>query len=662
MAPSPIRQLLAWSLPSVAVLLSYLWYKKRRIGAPSDTGGSKPIEEEEYVEKHVGPAEGSELLDLSIPRENSILHQNSPVTTPTKFNRSLSGVDTAPIDIVYPRDLKSSKSSPVIISDEDLDLEIEKIKSMKTQYNSPNKISSTPSGTSSPVKSAANSPSPIANPDSATQPIEILESSEEVSKPAEVTPIKKEPFEHCVVVTKSGEKAGKTNELIQNSTPKRGKGKKKQAKASKMMAQSGIINVEQELTVLKISIDKEKAMKNSAVKAEKKQSEDAQECVSPHKIHRKNSGRDSANHSPSDVMLASPSLSSMSDNHSEGSSDSGKGGSDLATPPPSRTPQLTNNSTVSVTYDFVISQHLVGKLIGKQGCFVQHVKDKSNARVFVNRHPTNNRLKLCTIEGTRTEIDNALKMIREKFPLKKYLEVTLEQVHLTPVIPTVSLIPDYLYLKLIEGINNDTILSYMVTPSHLFMQQPTHPTFPSLSQLTGYMNMCYSKQESPLLPYPIPENTVCSAFSMDSWCRVMVLSSDEETDSSYVKFLDYGGYGHVDNNNLRQIRQDFMLLPFQAAECILANVKSKREDGSWPDAAYSFVAEITKGSVIYTQVADYTSDGIPLVLCYVVPNHTELVFLNRRLVDAGFAEWIASEEDTEPTHLQPNEEEPIEVL
>lgn len=53
----------------------------------------------------------------------------------------------------------------------------------------------------------------------------------------------------------------------------------------------------------------------------------------------------------------------------------------------------------------------------------------------------------------------------------------------------------------------------------------------------------------------------------------MVLSSNTETNTSYVSFLDYGGYAYVENNNLRQIRGDFMLLPFQAAECLLANIR-----------------------------------------------------------------------------------------
>lgn len=54
----------------------------------------------------------------------------------------------------------------------------------------------------------------------------------------------------------------------------------------------------------------------------------------------------------------------------------------------------------------------------------------------------------------------------------------------------------------------------------------------------------------------------------------ILLIPDEETETSYVKFLDYGGFAYVENSKLRQIRGDFMLLPFQAAECVLSNIKS----------------------------------------------------------------------------------------
>lgn len=87
------------------------------------------------------------------------------------------------------------------------------------------------------------------------------------------------------------------------------------------------------------------------------------------------------------------------------------------------------------------------------------------------------------------------------------------------------------------------------------------------------MNACYNNTESPLLPNPITENIICAAQSEGDWYRVMVMPSDTETNTSNVIFLDYGGYAYIENSKLRQIRGDFLLLPFQAAECILANVK-----------------------------------------------------------------------------------------
>lgn len=132
----------------------------------------------------------------------------------------------------------------------------------------------------------------------------------------------------------------------------------------------------------------------------------------------------------------------------QGSSDSGKGGSDLATPPPSRMPDI-NTSTVDIQsfYECIVPQSIVGKLIGRHGSFVNQIKDKTNAMILVKRHPTNDTMKICSIEGTKSEIEKALKMIRDKFPSKRYPDLTLEQVHFTPMVSTVPLIPDHLYVS-----------------------------------------------------------------------------------------------------------------------------------------------------------------------------------------------------------------------
>lgn len=79
----------------------------------------------------------------------------------------------------------------------------------------------------------------------------------------------------------------------------------------------------------------------------------------------------------------------------QGSSDSGKGGSDVATPP-SRTPA---GDSMPLTYEFTLPQVLVGKLIGRFGTFVAEIKEKTRSHIVIKKHPTVGKLKLCVIEG-----------------------------------------------------------------------------------------------------------------------------------------------------------------------------------------------------------------------------------------------------------------------
>ncbi|KAJ8973190.1 hypothetical protein NQ317_014991 [Molorchus minor] len=88
------------------------------------------------------------------------------------------------------------------------------------------------------------------------------------------------------------------------------------------------------------------------------------------------------------------------------------------------------------------------------------------------------------------------------------------------------------------------------------------------------MNLCYTDAESHYCQTPYQRIAICAAYSVDAWYRAMVLSTDTDTEISYVKILDLVVLAYVENSQLRQIRGDFMLLPFQAAECILANIKS----------------------------------------------------------------------------------------
>lgn len=264
MAPYHSRQLLVWTFPTIAILLSYLWFKKKRIGVRSDPGGTEIDKQEE--EKITTAQEQQPPLDIP-PRQTTI---SSPEK---KFSRSLSGVETAPIDIIIPRELRSVKSNPVVISDEDLDVEIEKIKSMKIGAEPFTKSSKSVSGCETRL----------------LEKDKINISSPKIDNAS--TPIKSPTTTTMNIKSDMIDKAGETQ-----------------------VAQQEIIFVEKKLGTLKLSI-KETPKKKGKFKG-KKMTVVSLNHSSEHE-ERQSSERDSANHSPADVMLASPSLSSISDNHSE---------------------------------------------------------------------------------------------------------------------------------------------------------------------------------------------------------------------------------------------------------------------------------------------------------------------------------------------------------
>uniref|UniRef100_A0A8D8UUK9 KH domain-containing protein akap-1 n=1 Tax=Cacopsylla melanoneura TaxID=428564 RepID=A0A8D8UUK9_9HEMI len=377
--------------------------------------------------------------------------------------------------------------------------------------------------------------------------------------------------------------------------------------------------------------------------------------------------RDSANHSPAAIdtdtttmpVTASPSLSDV---HSEGSSDSGKGCSES-----SRTP--AGGSSVSgeppspawTEYHFVLPQPIVGRLIGKNGSFIHRVRTLSHTKIYIKRHPASHKLKLCALEGAQADIDHALSLIRQKFPLSQYPFLTMEKVPFISA-DTIScaLRPEPFHLQLVEGINNDVCISSLVSAGHFFVQLPSHPSHASLTSLNLLMNTTYSSSQAPLLPAPV-ENALVAAPAMGGWFRAQILAVDPVTASCTVKFVDYGGYLSLETAALRQIRADFLSLPFQAIECGLANIvpnnntsnnSTEGESGltvesetpvssscstEWSEEARGLVHGLTSGHILQAQVYDYDQNtGVPMVYLYTLRD-SEVVLVNQELVERGYA-------------------------
>ena len=151
---------------------------------------------------------------------------------------------------------------------------------------------------------------------------------------------------------------------------------------------------------------------------------------------------------------------------------------------------------------------LVGKLIGQRGSFLQGVRNKTDVKVTIKRVPSMKDHKLCILEGSQEGIIKALTLIRQKFPEKKYPQFTLEEISL-PSTPQESLwISGMMNLSLIEGVNNDVSVCFIVKPNRFFIHLPTHPTYPSLRILDENITQLYNSTESP----PIPEELSSKFF------------------------------------------------------------------------------------------------------------------------------------------------------
>lgn len=78
------------------------------------------------------------------------------------------------------------------------------------------------------------------------------------------------------------------------------------------------------------------------------------------------------------------------------------------------------------------------------------------------------------------------------------------------------------------------------------------------------------------LSIPVVDDVLCVALLSDGWQRAHIMSFSSDRQTCELKLVDKGGYAVIATSQLRQIRQDFLSLPFQAVECYLANIEPRK--------------------------------------------------------------------------------------
>ncbi|XP_029467768.1 A-kinase anchor protein 1, mitochondrial [Rhinatrema bivittatum] len=289
-----------------------------------------------------------------------------------------------------------------------------------------------------------------------------------------------------------------------------------------------------------------------------------------------------------------------------------------------------------IIWEIEVPKHLVGRLIGKQGRYVSFLKQTSGAKIYISTLHYTQEFQICHLEGSQPQVDTALDLIGKKFK-----ELNLTNIYAPPPPLTLPSLPMTSWLMLPDGITIEVIVVNVVNAGHMFVQQHTHPTFHALRSLDQQMYLCYSQTGIPTLPTPVEVGVICAAPGVDgAWWRAQVVAYYKDGNEVEIRYVDYGGYERVKIEILRQIRSDFVTLPFQGAEVLLDNVIPLPDEDRFPSEADAAVNEMTRDTALLAQVTNYDGvTGLPFIQLWSMLGD-EVVSINRALVERGFAQWI----------------------
>ncbi|XP_075993758.1 A kinase (PRKA) anchor protein 1b [Genypterus blacodes] len=290
-----------------------------------------------------------------------------------------------------------------------------------------------------------------------------------------------------------------------------------------------------------------------------------------------------------------------------------------------------------VIWEIEVPKHLVGRLIGKQGRYVSFLKQNSGAKIYISTLPYTQEFQICHIEGTQQQVDKALSLIGKKFK-----DLDLTNLYAPPPPPlTLPSLPMTSWLLLPSGVTVEVIVVNIVSAGHVFVQQHTHPTYHALRSLDQQMFLCYSQPGTPALPSPAEVGVICAAPAVDgAWWRAQVITFYKETNEVEIRYVDYGGYDRIKIDTLRQIRSDFVTLPFQGAEVLLDNIAPLPGEDRFSAEATSALEEMTRGVALLAEVTNYDNNtGLPLVQLWNMVGE-EAISVNRSLAERGLGVWV----------------------
>eukprot|EP00057_Strongylocentrotus_purpuratus_P031816 XP_785759.1 PREDICTED: tudor and KH domain-containing protein [Strongylocentrotus purpuratus] len=299
-----------------------------------------------------------------------------------------------------------------------------------------------------------------------------------------------------------------------------------------------------------------------------------------------------------------------------------------------------------ITKTLMLPQQAVGRIIGRQGTNIRMIQNTSMARVKIDRDIVDgdDTKRLCTIRGSIQQVDTAENMIideinemedynqrlaeaaanRKERPTGKSARSVSPQPKLT-----LNPAPEEEGEWQIESMstaepprNRDFFTVYVSAVEHPghFWLQIVNSKAQDLDLMLMNMSEFYNNPDNQKAYEPdslqIGE-IVAAPFSHDQmWYRTRILGFLDD-DMLDLYFVDYGDSEATPKSSVCTLRDDFLVLPFQAVEFSLANSFPAVGD-QWTEEAIDYFEQLThvaKWKPLQAKIMDYQSTDIGTIPC-----------------------------------------------
>ncbi|XP_061462135.1 tudor and KH domain-containing protein isoform X2 [Rhineura floridana] len=193
----------------------------------------------------------------------------------------------------------------------------------------------------------------------------------------------------------------------------------------------------------------------------------------------------------------------------------------------------------------------------------------------------------------------------------------------------------------------EVYVSAAENPNHFWIQIIGSRTL-QLDKLTWEMTQHYESSCASEFPNVRLGDIVAAPYLEDrSWYRARVLGTLDSGNLD-LYYVDFGDNGEAPLEKLRQLRSDFLSLPFQAIECSLACIAPAGDQ--WAEAAldeFDRLAHCAKWKPVVAKICSYLPSGSstwPHVRLYNTSTGQD-IDVGEELVRLGYAVWRPQDRD-----------------